>query len=89
MFRLLLSKGRHVDADQVDTMLQQGDVSRILSYEELLTILPDLEVVLNLIPEMMVTVLGVSETGDMTIVVMGTVDGWELVKKRSVEEGLL
>ncbi len=89
VFRLLLSKGRHADADQVATMLHQGDASRILSYEELLTILPDLEVVLNLIPEMMVTVLEVSENDDKTIVAMGTVDGWEFTKERSAEEGLL
>ena len=88
-FRILLSQRRHLNMKQIDTMLQRGDISRPLSYEELLTILPDLEVVLNLIPEMMVTVLEVSENDDKTIVAMGTVDGWEFTKERSAEEGLL
>jgi len=85
-FRLLLNKRRHLDMKQIDTMLQRGDISRPMSHEELLNAIPDLEVVLKMILEIMVTILDVSETkDDMAIVAMGANIGWAFIKRHPVQ----
>ena len=84
-FRILLSQRRHLNMKQIDTMLQQGDISRPLSYEELLSALPDLEAVLKIIPEIMVTILDVSETKNMAIIAMGANIGWGFIKRHPVQ----
>lgn len=84
-FRLLLSVGRKFDTNSVETLFRQGNISRVIPFEELLGILPDLELVLAAIPEMIATVLDVSETNDTAIVAMGTSDGWGFTKKYPVQ----
>ena len=85
-FRILLSQRRHLNMKQIDTMLQRGDISRPLSYEELLSAIPDLEVVLKMIPEIMVTILDVSETeDDMAIVAVGANIGLAFIKRHPVQ----
>ena len=84
-FRLLLSVGRRFNTNPVEALFRQGNISRVIPFGEFVGILPDLALVLEAIPEMIVTVLDVSETNDTAIVAMGTSDGWGFTKKYPVQ----
>lgn len=70
--------------EQVDTMLRRWELARNLSYQEFLGILPDLEGLLRMRPDLSVSLLEMYDDMTGTIFASGTIDGWDFIEKHPV-----